>query len=86
MPVIGDCNIMKYTHSEELFLAHTLAVAVHNAGVEAWPGDAEESDGEEEEEGEVQEGGEQSERPVGDGVADESTADHNPFAAFAFGA
>lgn len=30
----GDCNVMKYTHSEEVFLQHCLKVARFNAGVD----------------------------------------------------
>ncbi len=37
----GDCNVMKYTHSEHVFLSHVRAVAVHNVGVTTWPGDVE---------------------------------------------
>ena len=81
--VSGDCNIMKYTHSEELFLAHTRAVALHNVGVDEWPGDvADDEEGEEEAE---QEGGEEQVQQEESTTA-EASADQNPFAAFAFGA
>jgi len=30
----GDCNVMKYTHSEEVFLLHCLKVARFHRGVE----------------------------------------------------
>ena len=35
----GDCNVMKYVHSEAAFLAHVHTVASHHIGVDTWPGD-----------------------------------------------
>ena len=43
----GDCNVMKYTHSEAFFLSHCLKVARHNQGTNAFVGDAQEGDDEE---------------------------------------
>ena len=34
-------QVLKYTHTEEAFIAKCLAVAVHNMGVDAFRGDAE---------------------------------------------
>ena len=54
----GDCNVMKYTWSEEVFLAHCVKVAQFNVGRDAFPGaEAEELgwSGDEEEEEQVQE-------------------------------
>ena len=35
----GDCNIMKYTHSEADFIACCVRVATHNVGRDEFPGD-----------------------------------------------
>lgn len=37
----GDCNVMKYTHAEHVFLEHAEAVAKHNVGRDEFPADAE---------------------------------------------
>ena len=63
----GDCNVMKYTHSEHFFLAHVEKVANHNVGVESWPGAA----AEEEEAG----GEEEGEQAVSGGPAGEAGGD-----------
>jgi len=34
VPCCGDCNVMKYTHSEEVFLRHCLKVARFHRGVD----------------------------------------------------
>ena len=43
---------MKYTHSEAFFVAHCVRVAMHNVGVEDFPGDVVEEGGGEGGEGE----------------------------------
>ena len=48
----GDCNVLKYVHSEEAFIAKCVAVARHNVGVDAFPGDVDEAEAGEEEEAE----------------------------------
>jgi hypothetical protein len=55
----GDCNVLKYTHTEEFFLSHARAVAMHSLGVESWPGDVDEGcdEGDEGEEQEAVGGG-----------------------------
>jgi hypothetical protein len=35
----AQCNVMKYTHSEERFIEHCVAVARHNVGVDSFVGD-----------------------------------------------
>lgn len=35
----GDCNMAKYTHSESAFIAHCVAIARHNIGVDSFLGD-----------------------------------------------
>ena len=35
----GDCNVLKYQHSEEAFIAKCVAVARHNVGIDSFPGD-----------------------------------------------
>ena len=35
----GDCNVLKYMHSEEAFIAKCVQVAKHSHGVDSFPGD-----------------------------------------------
>jgi hypothetical protein len=41
----GDCNVMKYTHSEADFIEHCCRVAHHNVGVDTFVGDEADCEG-----------------------------------------
>ncbi|KAL1528428.1 hypothetical protein AB1Y20_009776 [Prymnesium parvum] len=86
----GDCNVMKYTHTEQFFLKHVRAVALHNVGVEHWPGDVDSDDGEDDGDGVVIESDELNrftddlDSNVVAGSSSAPTTSINPFSEFAF--
>ena len=94
----GDCNVMKYMHSEEAFIAHCVRIAEYQRGKESFVGDeadaAEGAEGAEGAESEVtgekaehvDEVAAQDERAPNEAGDTAEAAIPNPFAEFSFGA